>query len=258
MELTLNELLAGKACRIKNKEYFPTAAYVEPFLERVHNVTNNFIIRAEKPSQITYNLDKGITTENITWNRFWVQAILNDKENCFENHQKSINLLVALDTRKPLVKIFKNDINMACLNMCVFSPDYLNIQPLEPETSINFRPVDDIIKLTDETNKILTKFSNTFIKRSKMLEQLGLWIDNCINKDFSNGYGRIKIATSTPIDAYKQLLYIEDSPYYQGNQDEINYFDIYNSFTDLICNDKDKDIVNKYEKCYLLNKILNI
>ena len=91
-----------------------------------------------------------------------------------------------------------------------------------------------------------------------MLEQLGLWIDNCINKDFSNGYGRIKIATSTPIDAYKQLLYIEDSPYYQENQDEINYFDIYNSFTDLICNDKDKDIVNKYEKCYLLNKILNI
>ena len=67
MELTLTELLAGKACRIKNKEYFPTAAYVEPFLEKVHKVTNNFIIRAEKPSQITYNLDKGIAIENITW-----------------------------------------------------------------------------------------------------------------------------------------------------------------------------------------------
>ena len=40
MELTLNELLAGKATRIKNREYFPTKAYVEPFLERVQKLTS--------------------------------------------------------------------------------------------------------------------------------------------------------------------------------------------------------------------------
>ena len=32
MELTLNELLAGKDTRIKNREYCPTKAYVELFL----------------------------------------------------------------------------------------------------------------------------------------------------------------------------------------------------------------------------------
>ena len=258
MEIKLNELLAGKATRIKSKEYFPTAAYVEPFLERVEYITKEFIIKAEKPNQLTLDSNNNIITENITWNRFWVQAVLKDCENCFENHQKSINLLVALDTRKPLVKIFKNDINMACLNMCVFSPDYLNVQLLEPETAINYRPIDDILKLTDNTNKILKRFSETFVKKSQMLEHLGLWIDNCINKSYENGYGRVKIATSTPIDAYKQLIYKDDSPYYQGDNNEISYFDVYNSFTDLICNDKDKDIVNKYEKCYLLSKILNI
>jgi hypothetical protein len=40
MELTLNELLAGKATRIKNREYFPTKAYVEPFLKRVQKLTS--------------------------------------------------------------------------------------------------------------------------------------------------------------------------------------------------------------------------
>ena len=54
MELKLNELLAGRATRIKNREYFPTAAYVEPFLERVSKLTKDFRINAVTPSQITY------------------------------------------------------------------------------------------------------------------------------------------------------------------------------------------------------------
>ena len=32
MEITLDELLQGKATRTKERAYFPTEAYVEPFL----------------------------------------------------------------------------------------------------------------------------------------------------------------------------------------------------------------------------------
>jgi hypothetical protein len=38
-EIQLNELLAGRATRIKSRDYFQTAAYVEPFLERVQKIT---------------------------------------------------------------------------------------------------------------------------------------------------------------------------------------------------------------------------
>ena len=41
MEITIDELLAGKGTRIKNNEYFPTAGYVEPFLERMYKFTNS-------------------------------------------------------------------------------------------------------------------------------------------------------------------------------------------------------------------------
>ena len=49
MEITIDELLQGKATRIKKNEYFPTRAYVEPFLERVSKVTDKFIIKVETP-----------------------------------------------------------------------------------------------------------------------------------------------------------------------------------------------------------------
>ena len=35
MDLTVDELLKGKATLIKNKEYLSTEAYVTPFLERM-------------------------------------------------------------------------------------------------------------------------------------------------------------------------------------------------------------------------------
>lgn len=41
MELTLEEALKGKATRIKNKDYFETKAYLEPFIERMSKFTDD-------------------------------------------------------------------------------------------------------------------------------------------------------------------------------------------------------------------------
>ena len=60
MVLTLNELLQGKATKIKGKDYFPTAAYVEPFLERAQRLTSEFRVQVQLPSQITYTADGNI------------------------------------------------------------------------------------------------------------------------------------------------------------------------------------------------------
>ena len=79
MELTLNELLAGKATRIKNREYFPTRAYVEPFLERVQKLTSEFRVQVQLPTQITYTAEGDINTEDITYNRVLIEAILPDE-----------------------------------------------------------------------------------------------------------------------------------------------------------------------------------
>ena len=42
MEVTLEQLLKGKATKIKKNEYSQTEAYVTPFLERMSKYTDDF------------------------------------------------------------------------------------------------------------------------------------------------------------------------------------------------------------------------
>ena len=156
MELDINELLAGKPTRIKNKEYFQTAAYVEPFLERLQRFTSEFRINAVTPSQITYSGDGTLSTEDITYNRVTVEAILPDtlKVNDDE-HKEVIGMVYGLDVRKPVVKFFHARERCVCTNMCVFSPSLLACQDLEPETAIDFRALDRIIEQTDDLLQLM-------------------------------------------------------------------------------------------------------
>ena len=62
MELTLEQVLAGRGTSIKGKEYLSTAAYVEPFLERMSKYTDKFIFNGIQPDQITLTKDGDINT----------------------------------------------------------------------------------------------------------------------------------------------------------------------------------------------------
>lgn len=265
MELSIPELLKGKATQIKGKEYLSTEAYVTPFLDRMSKFTTDFKVQVKLPDQITLTKDGEVNLEDITFNRVWVQAIL-PEEISFNNHKESISLLYAIDNRKPVVKIFRSGVNMACLNLCVFNPDWLQCQPLEPTTPINFKGVEHLIQETSDVAAWLRKledieipYDNDFINR-----RLGMWVRNAMSCSYDNGYGKVKIATSTPIDAYKLLYEKPESPYYVQPGASTDMFNIYNAFTELISNDGTKenkqggDIVNKAEKTLLLMDILKL
>ena len=151
-ELTLNELLEGRATRIKGKEYFPTRAYVEPFLERVQKLTSEFRVQVQLPTQITYTASGDINTEDITYNRVLIEGILSDEYKFSDDSHKAVlGMVYGIDVRKPVVKFFKGWERMSCTNMCVFSPQLLSCQDLESETAINFEPLESIIRQTDDT-----------------------------------------------------------------------------------------------------------
>lgn len=261
MELQLNELLAGKATRIKNREYYPTAAYVEPFLERLNRLTNEFRINAVTPSQITYTGDENLSTVDITYNRVTIEAILpntfkvNDDE-----HKEVIGMVYALDVRKPVVKFFHARERCVCTNMCVFNPNLLACQDLESETAIDFKPLDRIIEQTDDTIAHLKKLIEMEFECSEynINESLGKWIRNCINYSYDNHYGKVKIACSTPIDAYKSLFEKEDSDYFFGNESTISMYNVYNAFTQMITDSRNKDSFNVFEKTLLVSYILGV
>ena len=209
MEIKINELLQGKATRIKSREYFPTAAYVEPFLERVQRLTSDFRIQIQLPNQVTYTSEGELNTEDITYNRVLIEAILPDEYKFNDDpHRGVIGMVYGIDVRKPVVKFFKGQERMSCTNLCVFSPQLLACQDLEPETAIDFNPLKRIIEQTDDTAAWMRKLieSEFDCGDHNVNESLGKWIRNCINYSFDNHYGKAKLAVSTPIDAYKSLF----------------------------------------------------
>ena len=261
-EIQLNELLAGRATRIKNRDYFQTAAYVEPFLDRVQKLSKEIRVQVQLPTQITYTANGDINTEDITYNRVLIEAILPDEYKFNDDpHRAVLGMVYGIDVRKPVVKFFKGWERMSCTNMCVFSPQLLSCQDLESETAINFEPLENIIRQTDDTaawmKKLIESEFNTHVQNVN--ESLGKWIRNCINYSFNNHYQPVKIACSTPIDAYKALFEKEDSEYYAGlDSGNISMYQVYNAFTQELTDGMKKDPFNIFEKTLLLKDILDI
>lgn len=258
MDLTLSQILQGKQTRIKSKEFLPTAAYVEPFIERVSKLTDSFVCKGVLPNQITYTQDGEINLEDQTFNRVWIQAILPDTYPV-TNHNNVIGMVYGLDVRIPVFKVYRGGLNMACTNLCVFSNDMLSCQEIESETPVDFRCVDRIIEETDNSATMIRKLMNMEFNTDERLvnENLGLWIRRCIEMSYNTGFGAVKVATSTPINAFKMLFYKDDSDYYVGDR-EASMYDVYGAFTQCITNNLSKDIMNQTEKTLLIKSILGV
>lgn len=261
-EISIKELLDGRATRIKSKDYYPTAAYVEPFLERVQRLTKELRVQVQLPNQITYTANGDINTEDITYNRVLIEAILPDEYKFNDDpHRAVIGMVYGIDVRKPVVKFFKGQERMSCTNLCVFSPQLLTCQDLEAETAIDFKPLDRIIEQTDDTASWLRKLIETDFNcaTQNVNESLGKWIRNCINYSFDNHYGKAKLAVSTPIDAYKLLFEKGDNEYYAGiDSGNISMYQVYNAFTQVLTDGMKKDPFNIFEKTLLLKDILSL
>lgn len=258
MELTINQLLEGKATRIKNKDYLPTHCYVEPFLERMSKITDDFRVQVKLPDQVTCSgPGEGEHKDDITYNRVLIQAVLPD--NPFDNHKEVIGMVYGLDVRKPLVKIYRGAINCACTNLCIFDPSFLNVQFIEQGKGISYKPVEYLMERESDMQLMLKTLQETEWDGSvqNIESNLGKWIRLALSSEYENGYGKIKLGTDTVIKAYSSMFIDHESPYFIGEGNNVDMFTVYNAFTELISNDGGKDIMNKCEKTILLRQILN-
>ena len=256
MELTLEQALAGKSTCIKGKEYLSTEAYITPFLDRMSKYTDNFIINGIQPDQITLTKDGDINLEDITWNRMWIQAVMPDNAG-YDDHDRVVGMVYGLDVRKPIVKFYVGGLNRACCNLCVFSPSFLDVKELEPEKAIDYRVVDRLMSQTDNVKAILEKLANTEVEYNEAIinENLGDWVRKTLSYSFTSNLSKVKLATSSAIDAYKLLYEKEDSPYFVSKGTPTDMFNVYNAWTQVICEDR-RDIINKCEKVLLVKDIL--
>jgi len=252
MEISLAELLKGKPTIIKNKEFFQTKSYVEPFLERMSAVTSDFRIQVKSPDQVT--LSGG--SQDLTYNRVLVQAVL-PASRAIDRHDEVIGFLYGIDVKRPVVKIYRGYLNQACTNLCVFNPQWVQIQELIPGDPINYDAIKHLLEATSDFPMRLKKLKETTIDRTQQKAYLGEWVDYALRESQDYGFGKVKLAVSTPIDAYKQLFIDTDSQYYIPEGIDPTLFDVYNSFSQIITDDK-KDIMNKFEKTMIINQLLRV
>lgn len=252
MELTINELLKGKSTLIKNKEFYPTKTYVEPFIEKMSKFTNDFRIQVKLPDQMTLTKD----ATDVTFNRVLIQAIMPEKY-CIDHHDEVIGLVYGIDVKKPVVKQYRGMLNRACTNLSVFDPAWINVQELIPGEPINFNPIKELMEKTSTFSDTLKRIKATYIDRDERKRYLGEWVDYSLRESQDYGFGKVKIAVSTPIDAYKQLFIDQDSEYYVPEGIDPSLFDVYSSFTQIVTDDS-KDLMNKFEKTMIINRLLAI
>lgn len=252
MEIKLSELYDGKATIIKNKEFFPTRTYVEPFIDRMSAFTNDFRIQVVLPEQMTTQR----STTDITYNRVLIQAVLPEKFT-IDNHDEVIGFLYGIDVKKPISKLYRGYLNQACTNLTVFNPQWLNVQELIPGERIDISPIKSLLESPNNFPIKLEELKSTYLDRDDRTKYLGEWVDYSLRENEDYGFGKVKIAVSTPVDAYKSLFIDSDSEYYIPMGINPTLYDVYNAFTQIVTDDK-KDLMNKFEKIMIINKLLKI
>lgn len=253
MNIEIEELFRGKSTLIKNKEYLDTRSYVEPFINKMSNFTSDFRVKVKLPNQTTITGDKA----DITYNRVLIEAVLPEKH-CIDKHDEVVGFLYGLDVRKPVVKIYRSYLNQACTNMCVFNPDWIRMQELQPDKALDYNVITNLMENTNDFGAKLKKLKSSYVDRDDNVFMLGEWVDMALKQDIDLGQGKVKLATGVPITAYKNLYVNEESDYFIPKGMDPTLFDIYNAFTQVFTDQADKDFMNIFEKVLLVNQFLKI
>lgn len=249
--MELKDLLLGQKTRIKNNDFFSTEAYITPFIERMSKYTDDFIYEAIPVGQVSINPDG---SENMIYNKVHVEAILPSDNDISE----VIGFTYALDARKPVVRFYKawkrNDTGCLLLN----NDTFINSQDLEPERTINYNPVEQLLqkelnyKWIDTLKQVSWKATNDEVNY-----RLGQWIRFAINFFSNSEYGKVKIATNDIINGYKSLFEDSKSFFFKSlGVDCVNY-ELISAFSTILYENK-KDPVNLIIKTKLLTNILSL
>ena len=256
--ITINELLSGNATIIKNKEYLSAKDYVQPFIDSMSKLTNDFRVKVKLADQLSVNSPdiQMDNKANIVYNRVLVEAVL-PPESSVDKHDEVIGFLYGLDIRKHIAKIYRGYLNQACTNLSVFNAEWINYQELLPETKLTYK-VEKLLEKTSDFATKLTKLKTEFIKDEDKLALLGEWIDYTLHQFSYNGIHSTKLSPNLVIDAYKSVYLDPTSTYYiDQEQEQSSMFNMYNAMTQVLTDDK-KDIMNDFEKTIMIGQMLKV
>ena len=252
MEITLNALLEGKPTIIREKEYFATKDYIQPFIDEMSKFTKEFVVNVQLPDQVTISND----SKDVTYNRVWIQAIMPDK--CtIDGYAETYGLIYALDARIPVYKVYRAYVNKETHNLCVFDPNWIQVYELKPETKLTYS-IRELMEKPFDIEKRLKIMKNTFISADieDVHKLLGKLINRSLLYEYRNVGGKVKISPSDVIKAFEDVYHNNNSHYYVQPTVEGSLHNYYGAFWSQITNSK--DIINRFEKTILVGMLFDL
>lgn len=252
MRETLQNIYQGCATTIKNKSYFSTRQYVEPFINTVSQFANRHICEVKPADQLEGN------GSHMIYNRVLVMSICNPEYDFTVANtvfHRVICMSYTLDTRKPMCKFYTGVVD-SNLNFYAFGDNCIAIQEIEADNAINYSLVQTIITngLRDNCQTMLEQLNTVCLPKSTHL--IGQWVDFTLKKEYYNEAGKVKLSVSLPVNVYESLTMDQDSDLYVEDNN-ISLLHILTAFATFISEDG-KDLNNRYEKTQLINKLLEL
>jgi hypothetical protein len=248
----LNEIIEkGQKTIIKGNEYLETKAYCLPFLERMRKYTDMFDCFAICPQQLSIGPNG---EPQMVYNKVHIEAILPGNN---PDISEVIGFTYALDTRKPVARIYKAWKNNVSGSLMLNNSNYIINQTIEPETSLNFSGVQKLLETELDWDWIERLKSTCWEASNDQVNyKLGQWIRFAINFNVSDEYGKVKIATNDIIAGYKLLFEDSNSPFFTSLGIQCNFHKTLDALSSILYNSQ-KDPVNLIVKSYLLKDIIS-
>lgn len=251
MKESLQNIYKGCSTTIKNKSYFSTKQYVEPFVNAVTNFADKFVCEVKVADQLEGN------GSNLIYNKVLVTGIFKSDYDFDVNditYHRVICMAYSLDTRKPMCKFYTGVVDPD-LNFYAFGDECMSIQEIESDNAIDYSSVSTVINngLKDNCQSMINQLPNLTLKNSP--DTLGSWVDFSIRKEYYNEAGKVKLSSSVPIEVYKDMTMDKDSDVY--TEGALPMQKVLQTFSYHINLDS-KDLTNRYEKIQLINKLLGL
>lgn len=244
MEKQLEEILTSKIYVKENGalSFLSPNEYLKPFIDIVSPKAQSWEV---KTSEAVVNKNTEDEVLNISYPRVVVEARLGGSIPGFES---VIGLIYALNTQRPIMKIYSGQNVSACTNLTIFNSEFLFQQDLLG----NYREVyskakdfyDHKVEEIVEFEEVYTRLNNTQLTRQQLNDKMG---------DMLLKSPRTRLGT-TPIVQAAKMLMDSSSAYsvYKGNSFQCSEWNIFNAVTQALGS---SDITERPTKTVSLAKL---
>lgn len=202
--MKLQELIDSKIF-VRNEVNFPSAkSLVMPFVDELETLDMDYSVTVQNP--VINKNEEG--TENAAYPRFGIVGYPKEVNEVFPEYRSNFGLLVAMDTSKPLIKVYTGFEAKACLNLTIFRGEDITSQDLLQGTENIWKALkgyrEEEENKIEVYNKTLAKISNINLTSEQLQRFLGMALLSAPKY----GYG-----TSTVVNAAR-LIANQKSSYY--------------------------------------------